>query len=127
MVHKLSNKARSQGHNSHGDHHRKHHDEDVIDHTNGSDNGIEREDGVQHHDLQDHQIHGRACSFTDRELLIKALKFGVQFVGGLIEQEETTNHHHNISSCHSKRANGKERFRHIDDERDKGEQQETDN
>ena len=56
-------------HHHHGDGHGRHHDTQVFHHADRCDDGVQREDGIQHQDLGDH--HPESGIDTGRALLLR--------------------------------------------------------
>ncbi len=84
-------------HHHHGDGHGGHHHAEVFHHADGGDDGVQREDRIQHQNLGDH--HAKAGVGADRAIIVGlGLQPLVQLGGGLEQQEDTAPHQDEIAT-----------------------------
>ena len=87
---KTTDATRGKHHEDDREDHGQDHDDHLVRHSDGGDDGVEREDEIEKHDLdQDARKGGRPSL---RGMTFLSFKFIVDFEGGLRQKEE--------SSCH---------------------------
>ena len=73
-------------HDADGDDDGRHHDPQLVDHADGRDHRVEREDDVEEHDLDDHA--GERRRDAARRVSLLAFELLVDFVRALRQQEQ---------------------------------------
>ncbi|MNN75375.1 hypothetical protein D3C81_1916730 [compost metagenome] len=86
FVHKASQWLRGQQHHGHRNHNRSHHHRQVVHHTDGGNYRVQREHGIEHHDLCDNNPETR-IAFTVPVVVLAVLQPFMQLGGGLEQQE----------------------------------------
>lgn len=113
-----------QQHQADGDADRDHHHRQMIDHADRGDHRVEREDGVQHHDLR----HDRpeTCAFA-RAMLLFILAFQplIELHGGFEQQEYPADQHDQIAAAEGVLRDDEHRFGQRRQPRYGGEQSQT--
>ena len=110
LVDEISQRLRSQQHHRHRNHHRRHHHRQVVNHSDRSNHGIQREHGVKYDDLQYHHPE-TGISFTMTGVMLAVLQPFMQFGGRLKQQEYPAEQHNKIASGERKIGNAEKRFR----------------
>ena len=96
-------------HQANGNHHCNHHDRQVVNHADGGDHRVEREDGIQHHDLRHNPPESRAFALG-RIIAIFPFQPLVEFNGGFEEEEQAARQHYEIAGAKAQIAPGDEWF-----------------
>src|SRR5690606_18320311 len=86
-AHERHQRLAGQHHDRHGQHHRDHHDAEFLHHADSRDNGVQREHGVQHDNLQNDLPENRVLDCLRVAVRLPFDPF-VQFHGALEEQEQ---------------------------------------
>ncbi|MNR31965.1 hypothetical protein D3C85_1495100 [compost metagenome] len=86
-AHESHQRTAGQHHDGHRQHHGDHHDAQVLHHAHGGDDGVQREHGVEHHDLQDHLPEHRMLRLLALVVAGAAFHALMQFHRALEEQE----------------------------------------
>ena len=107
-VDKARQRLARQHHQADGNNHRSHHHGQVIDHPNSGNDGIEREYGVQHHDLRDHTPELSAFTLGGIVAVFSFQPF-VELHSGFKQQEETAEQHDQIAGAEAEIANAEQR------------------
>ena len=87
LVDELGQRLGGQQHQAHGNDDCCHHDVDVVHHAHCSDDGVQREHGIEHHDLRHHQPETRIHAVFDMHTH-RAFQAFMQLCGGLEQQEQ---------------------------------------
>lgn len=122
--HEGHQRPRCRHHHGHGHADGGNHHPEIIDHANGSDDAVEREDGVEHDDLHDDLPEDRMHHLALFRLLVTLQPF-VQFHRALGEQEGTAEDEDEIATGKGEIRNGEKRPRQRDDPRDRKQQQQA--
>ncbi len=107
-VNKARQRLAGQQHQADGNNDCRHHHRQVIDHANSGNDGIQREDGVQHHDLCDHPPELSAFTLGGVIAVFPFQPF-VELHSGFKQQEETTEQHDQIAGAEAEIANAEQR------------------
>src|SRR5262245_53961463 len=86
-VHEITDLIHEDEHDDHRDDHGSDHDSDLLDHPDGSNDRVEREDDIEQHDLDDHllEVHRHLFGF----LAVHAFELFVNLTGTLPEQKHS--------------------------------------
>ena len=95
-LHKFQQGRCRQHHNDHGRNHGQHHDEHMVNHAHRSDDGIEREHGVENNDLKNHLPVANPGALGIEPARV-ALEPVVQLHGALEQQKHAARHEYEIA------------------------------
>ena len=127
-VHELGQRFAGGNHDGHGNGNGTHGDDDMIDHGDGSDDGIDGKYRVKNQDLGNHAPKSRVFFLTvGNGKLVMPFEAFVQLGGGFVEQEDTAREHNHVFAGNVQPTNVEQRARQGHDMCHEAEHDDADN